>query len=324
MLPGELVLDVIKDETGPLTVVSPFVKTRALRRMLDCVTSDTPVSVFTRWIPFEIAMGVTDLDVYDLIAAREGGDVSLLRELHAKAYIRGERALVGSANLTGAGMGWRGFSNLEFLVDIPAEHPRVRSLLEQLRKRARSADESLRRAMEQAAAQFATYEVGEVSVLNVAERYVYQDEGGGEQGSEFSIGNKEQGSRVWLPHTTEPRRLFDVYAKGRSANVLTSTREDAKKDLYFLQVPPDLSLKEFIAYVRSMFSQTSVFVTIDRAIGAGRDPVETMADGLSVDRQLAEDRWTVIVDWLMYFFPERYRTEAPSGSYRIVKSRTVT
>src|SRR3546814_15701150 len=87
-----------------------------MARLLGAIPDDIAVTCVTRWRPDEIAAGVSDLEVFDLIRARASGTLLLQPHLHAKLYRTGDRRLLGSANISGRALGWHEPANLEILL----------------------------------------------------------------------------------------------------------------------------------------------------------------------------------------------------------------
>jgi hypothetical protein len=296
-------------EEGLITIVSPFIKRAALEQAFSSVQLDTPVELFTRWLPIEVAMGVSDLSVFDWASERGHARVLLLRELHAKAYIRGTRAAIGSANLTGRGMGWAYNPNLELLLAVPKDTPEIVRMLDILRSRSIPATGSIRRAIQDAADR-----IGDHVRLD-------QLSAAGDQGvDEEAVGH---GSSGWIPATSEPRRLFDAYSPSGGISILQSTQEDADKDLAYLQVPEGYSRQRFIGHVRAVFMQSSVFKVVDSALQKGNHAESALMADLGLTSDQAALGWVILVEWLTYFFRDRYRAEAPEAAIRIVRSRAV-
>jgi hypothetical protein len=299
----------LASDIGPITIVSPFIKRDALEAAFSLVDADAPVDLFTRWLPIEVAMGVSDLAVFDWARERANARVYLLRELHAKTYLRGTTVAVGSANLTGRGMGWTANPNLELLLTVPGDSPEVLRLLDVLRARSTPATASIRRAIQRAAD-------------NIGDRVpLAQLTAAGEQlGGQVSMGQNAPG---WIPATSEPRRLFDAYSPSGGMSMLLSTQEDAERDLAFLQVPEGYDRERFIGHVRAVFMQSSVFQVADSALEAGNDVQRTLETDLGLSPDEAAQGWAILAEWLTYFFRDRYRTELPDAAYRIVRSRVV-
>ena len=92
----------LRRDPGELRIVSPFIKRRALQRLL--AFRPDGVCVVTRFDLEEFAKGVSD--VAALRALLEcGATIRGLRALHAKLYVFGDTvAVVTSANLTVSGL----------------------------------------------------------------------------------------------------------------------------------------------------------------------------------------------------------------------------
>jgi phosphatidylserine/phosphatidylglycerophosphate/cardiolipin synthase-like enzyme len=86
-----------------------------LEAILKDIDAAIPVRVVARWIPAEIAAGVCDLDIFDVVTARPGAELYVHPLLHAKLYRFDQTAFFGSANLTAKALGWRAPTNVELL-----------------------------------------------------------------------------------------------------------------------------------------------------------------------------------------------------------------
>ena len=94
--------EALRLDATELRIVSPFIKARALTKLL----SDPParVRVITRFNLEDFAQGVSDIRALRLLLDA-GAAVRGIRNLHAKLYVFGSaRAMITSANLTEAGM----------------------------------------------------------------------------------------------------------------------------------------------------------------------------------------------------------------------------
>ena len=85
-----------------LRIVSPFIKLKALERLL--ATDPRSVQVLTRFSLEDFARGVSDLAALRRLVDA-GAEVRGVRHLHAKLYLFGQtRTIITSANLTGAAL----------------------------------------------------------------------------------------------------------------------------------------------------------------------------------------------------------------------------
>ena len=92
----------LRHDSGELRIVCPFIKARALARIL--IPRPDSLQVITRFNLADFAEGVSDIGALRLLLDA-GAAVRGIRNLHAKLYLFGtSRAIVTSANLTGAGL----------------------------------------------------------------------------------------------------------------------------------------------------------------------------------------------------------------------------
>ena len=95
-------------DRSELRIVCPFIKTGALKRLLDLRPEH--IHVITRYNLDGFAMGISDIAVLRTLLER-GASVRGIKHLHAKLYVFGKSvAIITSANLTDAGLD----SNHEF------------------------------------------------------------------------------------------------------------------------------------------------------------------------------------------------------------------
>lgn len=94
--------DALRRDSGTLRMVCPFIKARALERIL--TPRPDGLEVITRFNLADFASGVSDIDALGLLLDA-GGTVRGNKGLHAKLYVFGtSRAIITSASLTGAGL----------------------------------------------------------------------------------------------------------------------------------------------------------------------------------------------------------------------------
>ena len=132
--------------TGEVAIIAPFIKVNAMRSLLDVVPSDTHLRCVTRWLSREVATGVSDPEILDVLEERGDFDLSLVDRLHAKLYIAGDRCLAGSANTTLAGLGEVGDGgNIEVLVETTIDDPGIAATLDEIAQAERPATRSMAR-----------------------------------------------------------------------------------------------------------------------------------------------------------------------------------
>ena len=93
-------------EAQEVVIVAPYMKASMLRRLLDNLAPDAAVECFTRWTPHDILVGSSDTACRTAVIQR-GGTFYLHNRLHAKYYRFNNQTLVGSANVTRAGLNYQ-------------------------------------------------------------------------------------------------------------------------------------------------------------------------------------------------------------------------
>jgi len=108
-----------KDTDGDLLLASPFLSYDVCKRLAQIGGPDTARTLFTCLDPSAVANGYMSID--GLLQLIESGfSVRHVDRLHAKAFLFGSRGFLGSANLTGAGLGSSAAANVELGVELGA------------------------------------------------------------------------------------------------------------------------------------------------------------------------------------------------------------
>ncbi|MDH4200119.1 MAG: hypothetical protein OEV66_07035 [Spirochaetia bacterium] len=108
----------IFNRSSIIVAFSPYIKHRTISELLKTRNSKDEFSVITTWKPHDILNGYSDLEVYETIKEK-GGRLFINNRIHLKAFIEyGKDALVGSNNITHAGLGISENFNHEAAVKI--------------------------------------------------------------------------------------------------------------------------------------------------------------------------------------------------------------
>jgi hypothetical protein len=280
------------------TLIAPFIKSGVIRRLLDVTPVDVPLTVVTRWRPMEIAMGVSDLDVLDLCKARTGSRLLLLDSLHAKYYRADGAVFVGSANLTGAGLGWSSVPNIEILHRINDDES-WRRFEDRLIAAAIPATTKIRDAVQLAAAA-----LPELTVVRSAAGLPAE----GEVSTQASSG----GTR-WLPRSRSPEGVRYCYF-GRKDLITRAAMEAGQEDIAALRLPSGLSESQLLPYIKSALLQQP-FVEILRGIchdaprfGELKARVRVQFAGDITNRDPTEVTQT-LMRWVTFFLPDQFRVQ---------------
>jgi len=282
-----------------LTLVAPFIKRKALERLIADVTPSVTLTVVTRWKVDEISAGASDLSVFDLVHERVGSRLLLHPRLHAKVLLIDDQvAAIGSANVTDAALGFADRPNAEVMATLHPVPNRLFLFLLHLERDAVPATEELRRKFEEAvkaAAPQLTLPVVEVT------------------------GDAPRGPPSLFPCFRNPEQLHRGYV-----SVVEFSDPEARAaildDLAVLALPDGLDEPTFRERVGvRLLAVGSVrafdeFVTQPRYFG---EMVEWLKGRGVLADQSPEDRklyLQTLVRWLRHFLPTRYRLEEPNYS----------
>ena len=111
--PGSVLLDACAN-AHHLFIAAPYMKKDALDRVLTGAQSIVSLVCITRWRPYDIMTGASDVACRTVIEARQGS-FRLHPSFHAKYYRVDDVIFFGSANLTSSAMGWTDQPNLELI-----------------------------------------------------------------------------------------------------------------------------------------------------------------------------------------------------------------
>ncbi len=300
MVEGERLKALLAAARRRVVLCAPFMKARVVETLLSAVADDVLVRLVTRWRAVEVAAGVSDLGVFDVANRRARAELFLLHDLHAKLFVADERCLVGSANLTGAALGWSEFSNVELLVSIPVHNEDVAILLRQL-EAAEPATLTKRSEIEREAAALHT-----------------------ETWTEGSPVTTEGRSLGWLPRCAAPDRLFDIYENANTARVAAETRQDGLADLRDLRIPAGLPRERFLeavaATLRRIPSTGRILEEVPGVIRDNRGVELVGGSDPTGSRGDAALQWRIVRDWIGVFFADEFEV-APESFVTRLKPR---
>lgn len=264
-----------------LVLCAPFAKEAVVAQLLSGVPDDVQLVLFTRWRPDEVAAGVSDTQVLDVLESR-GGKVYLHDRLHAKFYRNESRVLLGSANLTATALGWSPSSNLELLVDS------VRSEIDWLEAELLTSGVAATRELAAEVEAVAELLAPDVAVPHGVVTQVPP--------------------RVWVPSLRMPADLYVAYSRG--AGTLTSRSAIAAvSDLEVLDLPFGLDRFQFERLVGHRILRHQLFQAVDEFVAEPRRFGEVrrfISEYLDLDRDSADATWQTLMRWLLEFLPLRY------------------
>lgn len=307
--PSDAVLDIMRSASGSVLIAAPYIKSHALQNLLsELPNTATELICITRWLPEDIASGVCDLEILDDVTGCTGGKLLVHPHLHAKYYRANGRCLVGSANITGRGLGWITPANIELLVELPSDFVGLADWEAALISSAVPATPELRDEIKREAERL--IEAGDVRAVPEVE-----------QGSEDEVAVSQ-----WIPSCPVPDRLWSVYVSAATGTMISSAREAAEHDLAALAPPSGLTQELFGAYMAGILKQMPLIAKIDELASSGltdAQAYEFLSEKLGADPSYPlEQTWRILKAWLIHFFPQTYRLE--TGQELLVKGKELS
>ena len=294
VVPHHAVIDMLRSASADndILIVAPYIKHKILKRFLDVLSANkNSLTCITRWLPADIASGACDIELFEYIQDYGNGTLMMHPYLHAKYYRAGNRCLIGSANLTGRGLNWIFPNNLELLVELPKDFTGLAKWESSLAESAVEITEEIKDQIQMEANQLKSDGV----TCSLSEEV------------------KEDPEYQWVPSCPAPDRLWDVYKNNSTETIISSTMESAKHDLKALSVPPKIipTKEKFESFIANALRQSSVFHHIDDFASkegiTDNQACELIAHKWGAELLYTADQsWTIIKKWLIYFFPETY------------------
>ena len=295
--------------TGDVIIAAPYIKAKTLQQLVSFIPDNiSKLTCITRWLPEDIASGVCDLEIFDIIGDRSEGTLRLYPHLHAKYFRTGTQVLIGSANITARALGWFSPSNLELLVQLPIN---ILGLAEWEKRLLDSTLLATTELRDQLAKEAQLLKAAGL-VTNVPEVE--------------SISQELSALTPWFPECPVPERLWEVY-KGEGVDTMVrSAREAAERDLIALAPPKGFSKDLFEAYVTGILRQMPIIRNIDELSSYGLSDSQAivfLSEALDSDITYTHDEaWLILKRWLTHFFPADYRLEISQEV--LIKGKKIT
>lgn len=274
---GERIRKLFSTAQSSVAIITPFIKVNALHSLLDVVSPDIHIRCVTRWLPEEVASGVSDpAIIYDL-QERGNYNLTLVDHLHAKVYIADDRCLAGSANTTNRGLGDFEDSNIEVLLESTTDAPDVIGVLSEIAK------------------------VEKLASIGLAEKIMTLATSLPQPEQEYVT------TEFWFPRSNKPENAFSFYSRSPSTH-LSEVDRILIYDLERANVPPDLSEQEFRFEIRSLLSEiplADALLDVTTDITLTRADVHPQLSLLTTEEYSVNDLWRSFVNWMVYFFPDK-------------------
>ncbi len=274
---GERIRELLAGATEEARIIAPFIKVRTFRSLLRAVPPGVRLLCVTRWLPQDVADGISDVEVLDVLDERGDYRLTLVDTLHAKVYMAGERCLVGSANVTAAGLGdERDSGNVEVLVEKTASDPDIVALMDQIARLEHVATKGLAEAVQTLAQSLPE---DRLSVNAVA---------------------------PWHPRSRKPELAYRFYSTP-PRGFLKAAHQSVVRDLQESSLPPGLSEEEFTWAIRKSLAEIKPATRLLRGEG---DLMLTRGEAFEYFQRAAagkttpNDLWMAFVEWMAHFFSD--------------------
>lgn len=257
-------------------VVAPFMKVDALNSLLEAIPMQVPLRCVTRWLPREVAAGVSDPEVLSVLQERGNASLSLVDRLHAKLYIADNRCLTGSPNVTFAAFGESANAgNIEVLVETTTSNQDVAATLEDIEREAFVATEAMAIAVRRLA--------DNLSPTNTLEH--------------------PANDNPWHPVSRRPESAFRMYASP-PAGFITSADRLLLADIAESNLSPGLSEAQFREEIRALLLALPISKPVLEATKDflfTRRNADRFIETMVTDEYSATDIWIAFVRWMAYF-----------------------
>ena len=284
--PGERIRALFRDADDAV-IVAPFMKVDALESLLDTIPAHVPLRCVTRWLPREVAAGVSDPEVLAVLRERGNAAVSLVDRLHAKLYIADEKCLTGSANVTFAGFGESASSgNIEVLVETTTANHDVAATLHSIDQEAIVATQAMATAVRRLAE-------------SIAPPAMLPD---------FPREN------AWYPVSRRPEDAFRMYTTPPTGFIKAADRL-LLADVANCNLLPCLAESRFRQRIRALLfavpmSKPVLDATEDFLFT--RHAADRLIETMATEAYSATDIWTSFVRWMAYFFSDKVTVQEVS------------
>ena len=295
------IVSLFKGAQHDVLIVAPFIRSRALARLLDSIPGGIDTIIVTRWRIGDFLAGASDLGVYDLAEARRI-PLFLRLDLHAKLFAADESCLVGSANVTDTALGRHKHSNLELLVPVP--------------RGADSIVEFEKLVLPQAVRATATFRD---HLHDLLDRLTHSKTAIVEMEDETATSTLSD----WVPKVRNPEELYSVYQG--SADISRASRVSMQEELAKIGAVAGLNEADFKAWVSVRMNQSPLIGKVIQKIEEHGELTEANIGellkeiGVIPNAYQPRDLLEVLERWLTCFLPMRYETAR--DSVKLIKAR---
>lgn len=306
---GENLCKLFSQAKEEIVIVAPFIKRKAIEKLIENVPSIIPIYCVTRWRPDEIALGVSDLDIWPLLQQRGNAKLKIYYNLHAKYYRADQKCIVGSANVTAAALGFSTRPNLELVVEVPSQHPVLQVFENQLSELAVDVNDQIYYDISIIVEQFKK---------QLLPKQMLQTMDHSSTETNDLVTNAQ--TLIWWPKMRHPSDLYNVYIN-KVEELLDDSVKAGRDDLTALGIPINLTESMFHGYVASLLLQQPLVKYINKYLDKPQrfGSMTEYLRNFFIDLELESIPnttvlWQTLMRWLTFFLPQRYEITVPNHS----------
>lgn len=277
---GHRIRELFTTAKESVAIIAPFIKIGALCSLTAAVEPDIHLRCVTRWLPEEVAEGVTDPAIIYELQKRGNYSLTIVDNLHAKIYMADKLCLAGSANTTSKGFGDVDNSNIEILLESSVDDPNIKDTLSKIAETEK----------------IATVEMAE-KIMVLATSLPQQDQ--------------VDVVKLWFPRSNKPEDVYNFYSN-RPDGYLSEADRLLLLDLERTKIPSGLSEPEFRYEICSLLNEIPL---VDALLDVTSDVTLTRSDAhpqlkvLESDEFTVNDLWRSLVKWVVHFFPDKVMSQ---------------
>lgn len=300
---GSELIDSINKAQHEILIVSPYIKKDVLHVIINnAITDKISITCITRWKPEDVAFGVSDLEIMDLIRNIDNARLMLNPDLHAKYYRIDDHCFIGSANLTQNGIGWSKKPNLELMYKVKLPDENIANFEENVLLRSVTATEEHRKLIEELSNNQS------IKTLNFS-MYNSEQENSEQYATEKS--DLYSVNSLWLPLCSRPEELYNIYSEQIRGNIIESIIELGKRDIAYMGIPLGLDEDAFWKYCKFRLLQMPAILIIDEILTEkslkDSEAIDILEKKVLNPAYDISDLWENTKKWVKYFFSNRYR-----------------
>ena len=276
---GEQIRSLFESAKKEVQIIAPFIKTNALKSLLDVLPKTIELHCITRWRLEEVIAGVSDPEVYNTLESRGNSTLYLVDNLHAKIFIADHQCLAGSANVTLAGLGGNSnIENIEILLETTTSDQNITTTLAKISESKRQVTRSMMEDINQ--------------FVNISlDKKLFE----------------VKSSSKWLPCSKKPKSAFKIYSNPSKKHML-NTDHILIADLVKANLPFGLNESEFKAEICSLLLSiplAKIFLEETRDTTLSQSDANLLFEEIEMGNFTKSDLWLSFVEWMSYFFPEK-------------------